>query len=240
LNTPGFNEIDFSHLKLTLGGGMAVQKPVAERWKATTGTPLLEAYGLTETAPAVCINPINCLKYNGSVGLPVSSTEVSIQDEDGKILPQGESGELCVRGPQVMKGYWNNEDETAKVMTDDGWFKTGDVAMMDKAGFFTILDRLKDMIVVSGFNVYPNEIEAIIVDLEGVLEVGVVGEPHPNGGEIIKAVIVKKDQLLTEEIVIEHCRENLTRYKVPKIIEFKTELPKTNVGKILRRELKST
>jgi long-chain acyl-CoA synthetase len=240
LNTPGFNEIDFSHLKLTLGGGMAVQKPVAERWKATTGTPLLEAYGLTETAPAVCINPINCLKYNGSVGLPVSSTEVSIQDEDGKTLPQGESGELCVRGPQVMKGYWNNEDETAKVMTDDGWFKTGDVAMMDKAGFFTILDRLKDMIVVSGFNVYPNEIEAIIVDLEGVLEVGVVGEPNPNGGEIIKAVIVKKDQLLTEEIVIEHCRENLTRYKVPKIIEFKTELPKTNVGKILRRELKST
>jgi long-chain acyl-CoA synthetase len=240
LNTPGFNEIDFSHLKLTLGGGMAVQKPVAERWKATTGTPLLEAYGLTETSPAVCINPVNCLEYNGSIGLPVPSTEVSIQDEDGKILPQGESGELCVRGPQVMKGYWNNEDETAKVMTDDGWFKTGDVAMMDKAGFFTILDRLKDMIVVSGFNVYPNEIEAIIVDLEGVLEVGVVGEPNPNGGEIIKAVIVKKDQLLTEEIVIEHCRENLTRYKVPKIIEFRTELPKTNVGKILRRELKST
>jgi long-chain acyl-CoA synthetase len=239
LNTPGFDEIDFSHLKLTLGGGMAVQQPVAERWKAATGAPLLEAYGLTETSPAVCINPINLLEHNGSIGLPVPSTEVSIQDEDGKILPQGESGELCVRGPQVMKGYWNREDETDKVMTGDGWLKTGDVAKMDKAGFFTILDRLKDMIVVSGFNVYPNEIEAIIVGHEGVLEVGVVGEPNPNGGEIIKAVIVKKDRSLTEESVIEHCRENLTNYKVPKIIEFRTELPKTNVGKILRRELKS-
>jgi long-chain acyl-CoA synthetase len=239
LNTPGFDEIDFSHLKLTLGGGMAVQQPVAERWKAVTGTPLLEAYGLTETSPAVCINPLDSLEYNGSIGLPVPSTEVSIQDEDGKILPQGESGELCVRGPQVMKGYWNREDETAKVMTDDGWLKTGDVAKMDKAGFFSILDRLKDMILVSGFNVYPNEVEVIIMGHEGVLEVGVVGEPNPKGGEIIKAVIVKKDQSLTEESIIEHCRKNLTKYKVPKIVEFITELPKTNVGKILRRELKS-
>ena len=236
----GFDEIDFSHLKLTLGGGMAVQQPVAERWKEVTGTPLLEAYGLTETSPAVCINPINLQEYNGSIGLPVPSTEVSIQDEDGKILSQGESGELCVRGPQVMKGYWNREDETAKVMTDDGWLRTGDVAKMDKAGFFRIIDRLKDMILVSGFNVYPNEIEAIIMGHKGVLEVGVVGEPNPKSGEIIKAVIVKKDQSLTEESVIAHCRENLTRYKVPKIIEFRTELPKTNVGKILRRELKST
>jgi long-chain acyl-CoA synthetase len=240
LNTPGFDEIDFSHLKLTLGGGMAVQQPVAERWKEATGVPLLEAYGLTETSPAVCINPLNLREYNGSIGLPVPSTDVSIQDEDGKILPQGESGELCVRGPQVMKGYWNCEDETAKVMTDDGWLKTGDIAKMDKAGFFRIVDRLKDMILVSGFNVYPNEIEAIIMGHKGVLEVGVVGEPNPKSGEIIKAVIVKKDQSLTEESVIAHCRENLTRYKVPKIIEFRTELPKTNVGKILRRELKNT
>ena len=240
LNAPGFDDIDFSHLKLTLGGGMAVQQPVAERWKAATGAPLLEAYGLTETSPAVCINPLNLLEYNGSIGLPVPSTEVSIQDEDGNILPQGESGELCVRGPQVMKGYWNREDETAKVMTDDGWLKTGDVASMDKAGFFTILDRLKDMILVSGFNVYPNEIEAIVMEHEGVSEVGVVGEPNPKGGEIIKMVIVKKDQSLTAESIIEHCSKNLTKYKVPKIVEFRTELPKTNVGKILRRELKSS
>jgi long-chain acyl-CoA synthetase len=240
LNTPGFDEIDFSHLKLTLGGGMAVQQPVAERWKEATGTPLLEAYGLTETSPAVCINPLNLREYNGSIGLPVPSTEVSIRDEDGKVLSQGESGELCVKGPQVMKGYWNREDETAKVMTSDGWLKTGDVAKMDKSGFFRIVDRLKDMILVSGFNVYPNEIEAIIMGHKGVLEVGVVGEPNPKSGEIIKAVIVKKDPSLTEEDVIAHCRENLTAYKVPKIIEFRAELPKTNVGKILRRELKST
>ncbi|MFT4608100.1 MAG: long-chain acyl-CoA synthetase [Chitinophagales bacterium] len=239
LNTPGFDEIDFSHLKLALGGGMAVQKTVAEHWEKVTGTPLLEAYGLTETSPAVCINPINLPEYNGSIGLPIPSTEVSIQDEDGKILPQGKSGELCVRGPQVMKGYWNREDETAKIMTDDGWLKTGDIAKMDKAGFFTIMDRLKDMIIVSGFNVYPNEVEAIIMSQGGVLEVGVIGEPNSNGGETIKAVIVKKDPSLTEESIIEHCRENLTRYKVPKIIEFRAELPKTNVGKILRRELKS-
>ncbi|MGK0399475.1 MAG: long-chain acyl-CoA synthetase [Gammaproteobacteria bacterium] len=238
MNTPGFDDIDFSHLKLTLGGGMAVQKPVAERWKKATGGPLLEAYGLTETSPAVCINPLNLLEYNGSIGLPVPSTEVSIQDADGKILPQGESGELCVRGPQVMKGYWNREDETAKVMTDDGWLRTGDIAKMDKAGFFRIMDRLKDMILVSGFNVYPNEIEAIIMGHVGVSEVGVVGEPNPKGGEIIKAVIVKRDQTLTEESVIQHCIENLTKYKVPKIIEFRAELPKTNVGKILRRKLK--
>jgi long-chain acyl-CoA synthetase len=240
MNTPGFDDIDFSHLKLTLGGGMAVQKPVAERWKKATGVPLLEAYGLTETSPAVCINPLNLLEYNGSIGLPVPSTEVSIQDANGKILPQGESGELCVRGPQVMKGYWNREDETAKVMTDDGWLKTGDIAKMDKAGFFRIMDRLKDMILISGFNVYPNEIEAIIMGHVGVSEVGVVGEPNPKGGETIKAVIVKRDQALTKESVIQHCRENLTKYKVPKIIEFRTELPKTNVGKILRRKLKSS
>ena len=239
LNTPGFDEIDFSHLKLTLGGGMAVQKPVAERWKKATGSPLLEAYGLTETSPAVCINPLNLAEYNGSIGLPVPSTEVSIQDENGNLLPQGEAGELCVRGPQVMKGYWNREDETAKVLTDDGWLKTGDVAKMDAAGYFRIVDRLKDMILVSGFNVFPNEIESVIAGCEGVLEVGVIGEPDEKCGEIVKAVIVKKDQSLTEEDVIRHCKENLTGYKVPKIIEFRAELPKTNVGKILRRELRN-
>ena len=238
MNTPGFDKIDFSRLKLTLGGGMAVQKPVAERWKKATGTPLLEAYGLTETSPAVCINPLNLAEYNGSIGLPVPSTEVSIQDENGKLLPQGESGELCVRGPQVMKGYWHREDETAKVLTPDGWFKTGDVAKMDASGYFRIIDRLKDMVLVSGFNVFPNEVETIIAEHEGVLEVGVIGETDEKCGEIVKAVIVKKDQSLTKEDVIKHCKKSLTGYKVPRIIEFRSELPKTNVGKILRRELR--
>jgi long-chain acyl-CoA synthetase len=239
LNTPGFEDIDFSNLKLTLGGGMAVQKPVAERWKKATGAPLLEAYGLTETSPAVCINPLNLPEYNGSIGLPVPSTEVSIQDENGNLLPQGEPGELCVRGPQVMKGYWHRDDETAKVITSDGWLKTGDVAKMDAQGYFRIVDRLKDMILVSGFNVFPNEIETVIAEHEGVLEVGVIGEPDEKCGEIVKAVIVKKDPSLSKEDVIKHCKENLTGYKVPKIVEFRTELPKTNVGKILRRELRA-
>jgi long-chain acyl-CoA synthetase len=238
LNTPGFDEIDFSGLKMTLGGGMAVQRPVAERWEKATGVPLIEAYGLTETSPAVCINPLSLTEYNGSIGLPIPSTEVSIQDENGKLMPQGESGELCVRGPQVMKGYWNQEEETAKVFTSDGWLKTGDVAKMDATGYFRIVDRLKDMILVSGFNVYPNEIETVIAGHEGVLEVGVIGEPDEKCGEIVKAVIVKKDQSLTEKDVIKHCKESLTGYKVPKIVEFRSELPKTNVGKILRRELR--
>ncbi len=239
MNTPGFEEIDFSGLILTLGGGMAVQKPVAERWQKMTGSPLLEAYGLTETSPAVCINPLNLVEFNGSIGLPVPSTEVSIQDEKGKLLAQGEVGELCVRGPQVMKGYWHREDETREVITPDGWLKTGDVAKMDALGFFRIVDRLKDMILVSGFNVFPNEVETVIAGHEGVLEVGVIGKTDEESGEIVKAVIVKKDQALTEEDVIAHCRKSLTGYKVPKIIEFRTELPKTNVGKILRRELRS-
>jgi long-chain acyl-CoA synthetase len=240
LNTPGFDEIDFSGLKMTLGGGMAVQRPVAERWERATGVPLIEAYGLTETSPAVCINPLSLTEYNGSIGLPIPSTEVSIQDEHGNLMPQGESGELCVRGPQVMKGYWNQLEETAKVMTADGWLKTGDVATMDASGYFRIVDRLKDMILVSGFNVFPNEIETVIAGHEGVLEVGVIGEPDEKCGEIVKAVIVKKDQSLTEEDVIKHCKESLTGYKVPKIIEFRSELPKTNVGKILRRELRKS
>jgi len=238
MNTPGFEQIDFSRLKLTLGGGMAVQQSVAEKWSQITGAPLLEAYGLTETSPAVCINPLNLAKFNGSIGLPLPSTEVCIQDEDGNLLAQGKTGELCVRGPQVMKGYWQNADETAKVLSSDGWLKTGDVAKMDEQGFFRVVDRLKDMILVSGFNVYPNEVEAVIAGHEGVLEVGVVGEPDETCGEIVKAVIVRKDQALTAESVIEHCRGKLTGYKRPKIIEFRDELPKTNVGKILRRELR--
>ncbi|MCP4432544.1 MAG: AMP-binding protein [Gammaproteobacteria bacterium] len=238
LNTPGFDSIDFSRLKLTLGGGMAVQQPVAERWKKATGAPLLEAYGLTETSPAVCINPLNLTEFNGSIGLPVPSTEVSIQDEEGKMMTQGESGELCVRGPQVMKGYWSREDETAKVLSKDGWLKTGDVAKMDSDGFFRIVDRLKDMILVSGFNVFPNEIETVIAENDRVLEVGVIGETDDKSGELVKAVIVKKDPSLTEADIISHCRERLTSYKVPKVVEFVNELPKTNVGKILRRELR--
>ncbi len=238
LNTPGFEKINFSRLKLTLGGGMAVQQPVAERWKTATGAPLLEAYGLTETSPAVCINPLNLTEFNGSIGLPVPSTEVSIQDENGKLLPQGETGELCVRGPQVMKGYWNREDETAKVLSAEGWLKTGDVAKMDTDGYFRIVDRLKDMILVSGFNVFPNEIENAIAENDGVLEVGVIGEADEKSGELVKAVIVKKDSTLTEEDVIKHCRERLTSYKIPKVVEFVSELPKSNVGKILRRELR--
>jgi long-chain acyl-CoA synthetase len=238
MNTPGFEKIDFSHLKLSLGGGMAVQQPVAERWQKLTGSPLLEAYGLTETSPAVCINPMNLTEYNGSIGLPVPSTEVSVQDDEGRILAQGEVGELCVRGPQVMKGYWQKPEETAKVISADGWLKTGDVAQMDEHGFFRIVDRLKDMILVSGFNVYPNEIETVIAGHEGVLEVGVIGEPNGDSGEKVKAVIVRKDPALDAAAVIAHCRESLAAYKVPKIVEFRDELPKTNVGKILRRELR--
>jgi long-chain acyl-CoA synthetase len=240
MNTSGFDQIDFSSLKLSLGGGMAVQQPVAERWKKLTNVPLLEAYGLTETSPAVCINPLTLQEYNGSIGLPVPSTEVSVQDDKGNLLPQGESGELCVRGPQVMKGYWQRPEDTARVISDDGWLKTGDVAQMDELGFFRIVDRLKDMILVSGFNVFPNEIETVIAGHEGVLEVGVIGVPDQSGCEIVKAVIVKKDPALDEAAIIEHSRENLTAYKVPKIIEFRDELPKTNVGKILRRELRES
>lgn len=239
LNTAGFDALDFSKLKLSLGGGMAVQQSVAEHWRRVTGCPLLEAYGLTETSPAVCINPLDLDDYNGSIGLPVSSTEVSIRTEDGEFLPQGEVGELCVRGPQVMQGYWKKPEETAFVLDDKGWLKTGDVAMMDEKGFFFIVDRKKDMIVVSGFNVFPNEVESVIASCPGVLEVGVIGIADEKSGELVKAVIVRNDESLTEADVIAHCRQQLTGYKVPKKIEFRSELPKTNVGKILRRELRN-
>ncbi|TDK23401.1 long-chain fatty acid--CoA ligase [Luteimonas aestuarii] len=238
LNTPGFDEIDFSPLHMTLGGGMAVQRAVAERWKQATGVTLVEAYGLTETSPAACINPMNLAEYNGSIGLPVPSTEACIKDEEGNALPVGEVGELCIRGPQVMKGYWQRPEETAAAIDADGWLHTGDMAKMDEQGFFYIVDRKKDMILVSGFNVYPNEVEDVVAMMPGVLEVAAVGVPDERSGEAVKLVIVKKDPALTAEQVKAHARENLTGYKQPKIVEFRDELPKTNVGKILRRELR--
>ena len=238
LNTPGFDEIDFSTLHLTLGGGMAVQRAVAERWKQATGDTLVEAYGLTETSPAACINPMDLADYNGSIGLPIPSTEACVKDEDGNQLGVEEVGELCIRGPQVMKGYWNRPEETANAIDADGWLHTGDMARMDENGFFYIVDRKKDMILVSGFNVYPNEVEDVIAMMPGVLEVAAVGVADDKSGEAVKLVIVKKDPALTAEQVKAHARENLTGYKQPKHVEFRDELPKTNVGKILRRELR--
>lgn len=238
MHTDGFKEIDFSGLKMTLGGGMAVQKVVADEWKATTGSPLIEAYGLTETSPAACINPMTLTDYNDSIGLPIPSTDGSVRDEDNNPLPVGEAGELCIRGPQVMKGYWQRPEETAKTIDSDGWLHTGDVAVMNADGYFKIVDRLKDMILVSGFNVYPNEVEGVIAMMPGVLEVGAIGVPDEHSGEVVKVVIVKKDPALTEADVKAHCKEELTGYKRPKVIQFVDELPKTNVGKILRRELR--
>jgi len=238
LNTPGFSELDFSGLHLTLGGGMAVQRSVADRWKQVTGVTLVEAYGLTESAPAACINPMDLADYNGAIGLPIPSTDACVKDEAGNALPQGEVGELCIRGPQVMKGYWKRPEETAAAIDADGWLHTGDMARMDEQGFFYIVDRKKDMILVSGFNVYPNEVEDVIAMMPGVLEVAAVGVPDEKSGEAVKVVIVKKDPSLTAEQVKAHARENLTGYKHPRYVEFRTELPKTNVGKILRRELR--
>ena len=240
LNTPGFSDIDFSSLRLTLGGGMAVQRSVADRWKKTTGCTLAEAYGLTETSPAVCINPLDIPEYNGSIGLPVPSTLICIKDEIGHILPMDgvAIGELCVKGPQVMDGYWKRDDETAKVMDVEGWLHTGDMARIDPTGYAYIVDRKKDMILVSGFNVYPNEVEDVIAAMPEVAEVAAVGVADEHSGEIVKVVIVKKDPSLTAEQVKAYAKENLTGYKRPHIVEFRQELPKTNVGKILRRELR--
>jgi len=238
MNTPGFDKIDFSHLKLVLGGGMAVQKAVADRWKSITGLTLVEAYGLTETSPAACMNPTTLEDYNHSIGLPISGTDASIRDENNNALGVGEAGELCIRGPQVMVGYWNRPEETAKTIDSDGWLHTGDVAEMDENGFFRIVDRLKDMILVSGFNVYPNEIEGVLAMHDGILEAGAIGIPDEHSGEVVKVVVVKSDPALTEEDVVAHCKEHLTGYKRPKVIQFVDDLPKTNVGKILRRELR--
>lgn len=237
LNHPQFADVDFSQLKLALSGGMALQKSVALRWQETTKSPILEAYGLTETSPAVTINPMNLKQYNGSIGLPIPSTEVSIRDDNGQEVPLEEKGELCVKGPQVMAGYWQRPDETSHVFWPDGFLRTGDIAKMDKEGYLYLVDRKKDMILVSGFNVYPNEVEQVIGLLPGVLEVGVVGVREGDADERVKACIVKRDKTLSVEQVIAHSREHLAAYKVPKIVEFYEELPKTNVGKILRRAL---
>lgn len=238
LNHPAFDTINFSKLKLALSGGMALQKSVSEHWHERTKAPILEAYGLTETSPAVTINPLYLTEFNGSIGLPLPSTQVSLRDADGRELPLGQQGELCVKGPQVMPGYWQHEAETARTFWPDGYLRTGDVAIMDEQGFVYLVDRIKDMILVSGFNVYPNEIEQVIGQLPGVLEVGVVGVMGEDGTEKVKACVVKKDPSLTAEDIIAYTRGHLTAYKVPKIIEFYSDLPKTNVGKILRRALK--
>ena len=238
LNAEGFDKIDFSTLKVVLGGGMAVQESVADHWKQVTGSTLIEAYGLTETSPAACMNPIKMTEFNGCIGLPISSTECCVKDENGNLLGQGEAGELCIRGPQVMLGYWQRPEATENVMDSEGFLHTGDIAEMNEAGFFKIVDRLKDMILVSGFNVYPNEIEGVIAQMPGVLEVGAIGVPDEHSGEIVKVIIVKKDQALTEADVKAHCKEYMTGYKRPKIIQFADDLPKSNVGKILRRELR--
>jgi long-chain acyl-CoA synthetase len=238
LNHPDFASLDFSSWRLALGGGMAVQRSVAERWKAVTGTPLAEAYGLTETSPAACINPLNLSDYNGTIGLPIPSTEILLRDSEGREVGPDESGELCIRGPQVMKGYWNRPDETARAIGPDGFLATGDMAMMMPGGFVKLVDRKKDMILVSGFNVYPNEVEDVVAALPGVLEVACIGVPDDKSGEVVKIFVVRKDTALTADAILAHCRHNLTGYKVPRLVEFRDELPKTNVGKILRRALR--
>ena len=237
MNHKDFSSIDFSKLKLALAGGMALQKNVWMRWHEKTGNSILEAYGLTETSPAVTINPLYLKDYNGSIGLPIPSTDIAIRDENGNDLDLCEEGELCIKGPQVMSGYWQKEDETKKVFWDDGFLRTGDIAKVDDKGFVYLVDRKKDMILVSGFNVYPNEVEQVLNMHDDIVEAGVVGVPSETG-ETVKACIVKRNPALTESEIIRHCREHLTAYKVPKIIEFYDELPKTNVGKILRRALK--
>jgi long-chain acyl-CoA synthetase len=238
VNNPKFQNLDFSGLRITLGGGMAVQQAVAEKWAAVTKHPLIEAYGLTETCPAATINPLDLPAYNGSIGLPISSTEVMLRDDAAKEVALGQPGEICIRGPQVMAGYWQHPEETAKVLDKDGWFATGDIGVMDERGFVRIVDRKKDMILVSGFNVYPNEIEGVAVMHPGVLECAAVGVPDKKSGEAVRLFVVKKDEKLTAEEVLKHCREHLTGYKVPRDVEFRKELPKTNVGKILRRALR--
>jgi long-chain acyl-CoA synthetase len=240
LNTPGFDKLDFSSLRWTIGGGMAVQNAVSKNWEKITGQPILQAYGLTETSPAAIINPINFEEFTGSIGLPISSTEVMICDDDGTQLPIGDLGEICIKGPQVMKGYWEKPDETKKVLSTDGWLKTGDMGRMDQDGFIFIEDRKKDMILVSGFNVYPNEIEGVVAEMDDVLEVAAIGKESPDSGEIVKLFVVKKNPELSDSEIYEHCKKNLTAYKVPKEIEYRDELPKTNVGKILRRALRES
>ncbi|HEY8230632.1 MAG TPA: AMP-binding protein [Rhodanobacteraceae bacterium] len=238
LNHPGFASVDCSRVKFALAGGMAVQRAVAERWKKVTGIPLIEGYGLTETSPVATANRLDIKDYTGSIGMPLPSTDIALHDDDGHAMPAGEPGELCVRGPQVMKGYWSRPGETANVMDADGWLRTGDIARMDENGLFFIVDRKKDMILVSGFNVYPNEIEDVVARHPGVLEVAAIGVPDEHSGEVVKLFVVKKDPALTEAALKQYCHDELTGYKRPKYIEFRKELPKSNVGKILRRALR--
>jgi long-chain acyl-CoA synthetase len=238
MNNPEFKNIDFSGLKFTIAGGMAMQVHVAEKWEQMTGCRVCEGFGMTETSPVVCVNPPHAIQI-GTIGVPVPSTDIKLLDDDGKELGVGEPGELCVKGPQVMKGYWQRPEATAEVMTEDGYLKTGDVAVLQPDGFLRIVDRKKDMILVSGFNVYPNEVEEVVSSHPGVLECAAVGVPDDKSGEAVKVFVVKADANLTKDDVMAHCRANLTGYKLPKYVEFRTDLPKTNVGKILRRELRN-
>jgi len=238
LNTPGIEEVDFSHLKLSFGGGMAVQPSVAKEWRKLTNTVMIEGYGLTETSPAAIVNPLDAKEFSGCIGMPISSTDVSIRDDNGNELGLNEPGEVCIKGPQVMQGYWQRPDETAKVLSDDGWFATGDVGKINEEGYVKLVDRKKDMILVSGFNVFPNELEAVVAEHPDILEVAAIGIPDERSGEVVKLFIVAKNPDLSEEDVKAFCKENLTGYKRPKYIEFLDELPKSNVGKILRKDLR--
>jgi long-chain acyl-CoA synthetase len=239
VNNPDFANLDFSALKLAVGGGMAVQRAVADKWQKATGVRILEGYGLTESSPVICVNPIDLEAFNSSIGLPVPSTDISIRDENGNEVNFGEAGELCAKGPQVMRGYWQRPDETAKTITEDGWLMTGDIATIDEEGFVRIVDRKKDMILVSGFNVFPNEIEDVIAHLDAVLEVACIGVPDEKAGEAVKVfVVVKPGHEITAEAIREHCKKQLTGYKIPRHVEFREELPKSNVGKILRKDLR--
>ncbi len=239
LDAPEFAEVDTASLKVVNAGGMAVQRVVAERWKKMTGKPIIEAYGLTETSPGAICNPLNIAEWTGAIGVPFPSTEATVLDDDGREMPSGEVGEICIRGPQVMTGYWNRPEETAKVFTAEGWFRTGDMGFMDERGYFRITDRKKDMIIVSGFKVFPNQIEDVVALHPGVAEVAAIGAPDERSGEVVKIVVVRSDPALTEQALLAHCRQHLTDYKIPKIVEFRTEpLPKTNLGKILRRQLR--
>jgi long-chain acyl-CoA synthetase len=238
LNNEDFRKLDFSHVRLVMGGGMAVQKPIADRWKEVTGTVIYEGYGLSETSPVATANRFDLPDFSGTIGIPLPSTDIAIRDEDGNDLPLGEVGEICIRGPQVMAGYWNRPDETEKAMTADGYFRSGDMGFMDETGRTKIVDRKKDMILVSGFNVYPNEVEEVAASHPGIIEAAAIGVPDDKSGEAVKLFVVRKDESVTEAVVKAHCAENLTNYKRPRFIEFREELPKTNVGKILRRELR--
>ena len=237
MNTPGFSDVDFSALRICIGGGMAVQPAVDKEWLEVTNNTILQGYGLTETSPGAIVNPITS-EFTGAIGLPLPSTDVTIRDDDGNVLAVGDIGEICIKGPQVMDGYWQRPEETEKVMLPGGWLRTGDIGRMADDGYVFIEDRKKDMILVSGFNVYPNEVENIVVEMDGILEAAAIGVPDEHSGETVKVYAVRKHDGVSEQDVIDYCRKNLTKYKCPKTVEFRDDLPKTNVGKILRRALR--